>query len=435
MFGCKLCHYTTDRSSNLKKHFETKKHIVNAYHESQKNNICTVPISSNHTSSKSCLQIENFKKNDQKKGGILLEKTQEFSSGVHKNDYVIDETIKFANSTTICDYNNKKTISNCHYNDQNDDDLEKNYVCEQCNKTYNCRQNLWRHKQTTICGALIAKKTQCVTTDNAIKIENNEIEELKRQVSEMSQIISNLTGIKNNQINSNHDNVTNLNSNNNLVQNNNTTNNISTNTYVLNYVNQTYPNAPVLKMLKDVKIKELLTIENSNHLIAEHIVFYYTKYKLPSFLGDIISNAYKKENPEEQEFWVTSVRYLTFIVRQLMNNKPIWKNNEKGEKIIENIINPMLKEVKKLLQDFITLVNDHKIIKTLEKYENLQNKGIIAVEIIKDINDNVLHNQILKYIVPHFQLRGEVELLDDEKKVVVQYKKPTKKKPLVIKNK
>ena len=40
MYTCELCHYTTDRSSNFKKHFETKKHIVNVYYSPNKN-ICT----------------------------------------------------------------------------------------------------------------------------------------------------------------------------------------------------------------------------------------------------------------------------------------------------------------------------------------------------------------------------------------------------------
>lgn len=31
MFNCEICEYSTDSSSNLKKHLETKKHVVCAH--------------------------------------------------------------------------------------------------------------------------------------------------------------------------------------------------------------------------------------------------------------------------------------------------------------------------------------------------------------------------------------------------------------------
>jgi hypothetical protein len=43
------------------------------------------------------------------------------------------------------------------------------------------------------------------------------------------------------------------------------------------------------------------------------------------------------------------------------------------------------------------------------------------------------HKQILKYIAPHFQLRGEVELLDDVPKVVVHEKNQQKRNHLKLK--
>jgi hypothetical protein len=36
--------------------------------------------------------------------------------------------------------------------------------------------------------------------------------------------------------------------------------------------------------------------------------------------------------------------------------------------------------------------------------EKIQNNGMIAVNIIYEINEKELHKKILKYIAPHFQL-------------------------------
>lgn len=76
---CELCHYITDRSSNLKKHFETKKHVLNAYYESRKNNISGDINSNIQLIPKTYSPIDNFQKNSQKNDINLLEKTDKLS--------------------------------------------------------------------------------------------------------------------------------------------------------------------------------------------------------------------------------------------------------------------------------------------------------------------------------------------------------------------
>jgi len=343
-------------------------------------------------------------------------------NGKKKGEKFLEKTVKFSNEGYILGYvPHQLSIQDnvLGYADDNDDNINnniaiqmKNYRCENCDKNYTSRQHLWRHKQTTICGKIIDK-----ISTNIDKLENkNEINELKKQVNEMSEIINKLVGTNNS--------VNTL-----CINNTNLTNNINNNTYVINYVNQSYPNAPALKMLRNDEIEELLTMQNSNYPVSDHIIFYYKKYRLEKFLGDIITNAYKKENPEEQQIWVNSVRYLSFIVRQIINKKPTWRNDKEGEKIIKNIINPILNEVKSLLQEFIMSVSDTKIIDSFEEYEKIQNNKLVAIEIITNINENILHLQILKYIAPHFQLREDMKI----NKIATLEKKPTKKKILEIK--
>jgi hypothetical protein len=213
-----------------------------------------------------------------------------------------------------------------------------------------------------------------------------------------------------------------------------TNNNISNNkTIVFNYVNQEYQNAQPIKMLRINEICELLKLEHPKYTIADFIIFHYKKYELAAFLGDIIIKAYKKEDPEEQQIWISSVMHLTFIVRQILNKKPQWEKDMNGVVIVKNIINPILKKVLTILQDYTKMVKEKSNDNTMQihEIEELEENGMVAVNITIDINNKTLHKQILKHIAPEFQLNCETEL----SKVIAQEKKPTKKKPLVIKNK
>lgn len=66
--------------------------------------------------------------------------------------------------------------------------------------------------------------------------------------------------------------------------------------------------------------------------------------------------------------------------------------------------------------------------------EEMHNNGMVAIKIIADINNKILHKQILKHIAPQFQLNCEDKLTEKKVKVIVHEKKPTKKKQLLINN-
>jgi len=99
------------------------------------------------------------------------------------------------------------------------------------------------------------------------------------------------------------------------------------------------------------------------------LFFIIKKYKLHEFLDDIIIRAYKKEDPSEQRFWVSSVANLTFIVRQILNKKLEWKKDMNGTVIIKNIINPILKKVLSMLQEYIEMINEKTNDKSISIYE------------------------------------------------------------------
>ena len=405
MFTCELCHYNTDRSANLKKHFETKKHILNAHYDSVKNNTCEITKAYQESEKLKTLktknQIENVTTN--------TEKNEEDINDVLINCHEVDTCID-----TCENYNQLENIecndNNCqNFNKIIDDTKEKRFICENCNKSYSSPNNLSKHKSYSICGVILKKKKKEIEENNVV------VHELKKQIENLSNQMLVLTAT-----NQSNDMSTTINTN----SNNHVTNNMNDNkTIVFNYVNETYKNAPVLKMLRDNETTEILKINHEKYDMTDFIIFHYKKHLLPAFLGDIIIKAYQKEDPNEQQFWVSCVINLTFIVRQILNKRLEWKKDMDGTVIIKNIINPILKKVLSMLQEYTLIVNEkNKELLIMYEIEELNNNAMIALKIIIDINNKVLHKQILQHIAPKFQLNCETLTITDKEKKHIKKK-------------
>jgi hypothetical protein len=216
MFECEICEYSTDRSNDLKKHNETKKHIQNVNKFNKENNIIDNDFwnitNSNQkvticekNASKTCQQIDNSEKKPKKK---------------------IEKKIK------ICQQIDNSDSESCEndYNWLSD----KKYVCP-CTKSYNHYQNLWRHQQT------------CSQIDSFSKYKN-EIYEIKEHIIKLQEEVLHLKSekLELKQI------VDSLQKQQNMLQcYNNTTNNTTNNNQqfisVFNYVESNYDSIPVIK--------------------------------------------------------------------------------------------------------------------------------------------------------------------------------------------
>lgn len=441
MFNCELCLYSTDRSSNLKQHFNSKKHIIRVHNEylKNKNNDNNKNIES--FDSEICQQIENIGKNSIKNMHFLTKKNTKFANQRHISESFFNKTSKNSIQRYISepfDSQSKKINKSVLTVD------DMRFECEECGKKYTAKKNLLRHKNNTICGALLEKKKM---------EENNKLSKLMEKMNAISEKLTNVENINNhlmkqiintpqilNQFENkipicNNTNISHSNNNNKII-NNIITNNIeeinNQKTIVFNYVTQQYHSAPPLKQLKINDVYNLLTPkEKTNYTSFDFIIYSYKNHDLHTYLGKIITDEYKKEDPDEQQIWLSSVTRLTFIVRQILYKKHTWMKDINGVCITNYIIQPMLKEVKKMLQKYIKSLEDKKNMDmlTMEDVEKMQDDGIVAINIIKDINNKILHKQILKYVAPFFQLNPEcIDYSEIEKK-------PTKKKLCLIKNK
>lgn len=267
MFNCELCLYSTDRSSNLKQHNESKKHIIRAFYESKKN----VNIAN---------EVADLNKDVKSK----LYKTVKKQDSINQTCYIFDTDQKLI--------------------DNNETSLSK-FSCKICGKSYNHRQNLWIHKQ---------KHSDDQFEDSSqTAMLKQQIFQLQKKVAMMEAMQCENNGI-NNQLNNSHNMINSQNKvAKNMAENNIIENNNNQKIIVYQFVNQNYAETEPIKMLEPKDAKKLLTVkDDTQHTIADFIVFYYNKYNLDKFLGDIIIGAYKKEDPKEQQIWSSNVMKLTF---------------------------------------------------------------------------------------------------------------------------
>lgn len=267
---------------------------------------------------------------------------------------------------------------------------KKIFVCQTCSKKYKHNSSLSAHKQTC--------KIKHMETIEIIKTQ------VQTQLQQLQQLQLQPTNNNDYSMNNSNNITTNSTLNDNKIINNNKTIN------VVSYINSHYPNAEPLKPICHEKITQMITMkpeESGDHSFCEFLVYNYDKKILDEFLGKIITDTYKKKNPEEQQFWATDVARLTFVVRQLLNkNNHVWLTDKKGIHIMNYIINPFLDELHAMLVDHIKKcrtenLGSHISNNSLEKNSN---QILSSRKIISDITNEILHQKILKNIIPQFQI-------------------------------
>lgn len=433
MYNCDLCNYMTDRSNDLLKHYKTPKHIRNDYlnslkildkHEDNKDNGNeTLKVAKklekcfqNGTSdTKICHQIDNSvflgEKNNKKNTKKCVNKSTIMETEINNTDNldVLESNPKISNFNK----NNKCQTIEINLDEYSDNELittEKIHICE-CKKIFETRSGLWKHRTKCNVKEHVLQINKLTTEMELIKQTLNKLTEHTLNQNNTNALpttnFGNLTN-SNNQLTNTHSNNLTNNSNNQLTNNNltKTTKNTQKIVNVYNYITSNYNDAPNITMLEKKDVTKLLKVDkNIKHSMEELLVFNQSKYVLDKFLGEIIINAYKKEDPDEQQFWTSNIQKLTFIVRQILNKKDkTWLHDKNGTCLTKHIIDPLLKEIKKLLQKYVKLLDTDNETKTLNELEKSQAQGMFAVKIIYEINEKELHKKILRYIAPHFQL-------------------------------
>lgn len=179
-----------------------------------------------------------------------------------------------------------------------------------------------------------------------------------------------------------------------------TTYNIS----VKKLIQQNYPDAPHLAMLKDYTIIH----EDKNTDFTQELIYYNKKNKLNSYLGDIVIKYYKKEDPKDQSLWSTDSSRLKYIIKELLSsNQTIWSEDDKGLKINKYIIKPLLKYIHEYISEEIDRIDDVIQNASAAECRILSPKQTELANICIRIQNGQLKDEINKYIAPYFRFNND----------------------------
>jgi len=372
MFECKICNFCTLRSYDLKRHKLSKRH-VRIEHKFLNNNTNTnINLSVNDDS---------------------------FYDSLNNIKTVVKDSDKEINK----DGNKDALLETSMTNDHEMKPKKKVHVCE-CGKQFNNSGNLCRHRK--ICNK-IPKEETLFFKDKISKLET-ELEAIKKQLAQSNNQQSINSNNKLHMTNTKICSDNTINNNNNNITNNNIINNKIS---VIAYLDAYHVDTPAIKLLEPDDITRILkNCELGKHLLEDVIVYQQSKYMLHEFIGEFILKEFKKNDPTKQHFWLVDLSRLKFAVRlALTKTNIIWQPDPKGIYLTKYIITPILDEIFSMMIDYKEICDKRaKTAETISQCDNIYKQSVNSVEIIRDINQKILHKKILKYIAPYFQLEIKI---------------------------
>lgn len=281
---------------------------------------------------------------------------------------------------------NKHLVSASHYvvsSPTNNIDRNK-LICPNCNKTFAHESSYSRHiKYRCVKIRINLLEKELDDKNKEIEKKNKEIEKKENEyLKKQNKILIDL--IKSGKIG--------------------TTYNLS----VKNYVQKNYSDAPALEGLENYA---QITFEDEDFIGT--LVYNYNNGILHKYIGNFLIKHYTKENPSEQSIWNSDTSRLTYIIKELLSdNKTCWNHDYKGVKTKTRIICPLLRYIKKTLNEYwMNNIDKFKMMET-KKLESIQSTFITIHKIKKDIDNGLLASDVVKYIAPHFYMnRNDI---DDE---------------------
>ena len=308
--------------------------------------------------------------------------SRHLSSTKHINKVNDEPTTDNGTSTVlICSATNEQNFVN---QKTNENEKVKEYMinmCSYCNKGFSRSDNLTKHLRY----CLNRQKFETKLTEKIKFLENKN----KNQVVEMKYIETEKNHYKDEM---NHYKKL-------LIEAGKL---VKTSVNALTYVVDNYDDAPVIKQIKfnDITTKRMNTIQ-----FIEEILSAYKHKTLNKYLGDLIIGIYKKKNPEDQSLWNTDTYRLTYLLKELLENKTSnWIVDKKGSKTIEYIIDPVLKHIKKLMLKYNTYVSKKKIKPNSVDFEIALENSKVIVKLANEIDDGITGKAMLKYISPKMRL-------------------------------
>jgi hypothetical protein len=281
------------------------------------------------------------------------------------------------------------------------------FNCSLCGMAFSDRSNMYRHRKHICMHKQYNKEDINIKYNVALK----EIEHLKETIEHLKETIDELKPFKIGYMNvmeksfETTNKVMEINSETTKINAESTIKSLSTARYISKHLTQAQP----LKYEKK-EIAGLLEYNNSKkYKPVDYVIYNYTLKKLPEWIGNIIIKVYKKENPFDQNIWVTDNSRFSYVIFDVIEDasgkKSEWITDKSGTKITEKIIAPTLELLQEMLELYleetrdIYLQYDNMEMEEISRYSNNKQK---TFDIVKEIKDEFLHKDVLKFITPFF---------------------------------
>ena len=170
----------------------------------------------------------------------------------------------------------------------------------------------------------------------------------------------------------------------------------------ITFVMNKYADAPHIKMIDPEKIE---CFQNIDMKKVEDMVSDYRNDRFVTFVINTIISLYKKENPEDQVIWSTDSSRYNYLIKELLENEDsYWVVDKKGTKSQNYLVEPILKFIRKEIIKYNELACDALANPNLpkSKFSIILDTQKYSIDIIKDIDDGILGDDIIKKMAKNF---------------------------------
>lgn len=118
---------------------------------------------------------------------------------------------------------------------------------------------------------------------------------------------------------------------------------------------------------------------------ARILIYKYHRGEIAEYISNLIRNSYKKDDPQQQSFWSTSITEICFIIK-----KNIWVEDKEGKMLCQLVVNPLLEEVYDIVSDFEPI--------RLNLTDESTYETSIGRRLLEDIKNGTIRKEILKIV-------------------------------------
>ena len=266
------------------------------------------------------------------------------------------------------------------------------YVCEYCNKSISRYNNVKKHlnscvekkkeennlkehiKELNIQLELFKTKNEHYMEENKHYIE--EVDHYKEETNYYKQMLREAGGLVKKSVGS------------------------------LTYIVDNYENAPALQA---ITMNDIDVLEDNEKKFVEDVLSAFKHKTIGKYLGNFIIKLYKKDDPRIQSIWNTDDSRLTYLIKELFNNKSSnWVIDKKGVKTTKYLIDPFLLHIKKLLISYQKNLVIPDLNQNSVEMEFILDNSKKIIEIMDDIDDGIISKEVLKYISCHLRFDGKL---------------------------